>query len=97
MLRPYDSVARWGGDEFLVLTQASGAHDVNTLGERIRATIEETARLHGPHGEPIRLTVSVGGYFAELSEGMESMLQHADQALYLAKTAGRNVFRSYPV
>ena len=95
-VRPYDSVARWGGDEFLVLTQASGAHDVHTLGERIRAAVDETAGLHGPHGEPIRLTVSVGGYFAEISEDMESMLQRADQALYQAKTAGRNVFRAYP-
>jgi len=95
MLRPYDSVARWGGDEFLVLTQASDAHDLNTLGERIRAAVADSGRIDGADGAPVRLTISVGGYFAHSGEDLESMLQRADKALYAAKDAGRNCYRAY--
>ena len=95
LLRPYDSVARWGGDEYLVLTQANDAQDVNTLGERIRSAIAESRRLQDAKGEPLRLTVSVGGYFDNNGDDIETMLQRADKALYDAKAAGRNCFRAY--
>ncbi|MDO9225844.1 MAG: diguanylate cyclase [Pseudomonadota bacterium] len=95
MLRPYDSVARWGGDEFLVLTQASDAHDLDAQGERIRAAIAETCHIAGAAGSALPLTISVGGYFANNGEDIESMLQHADKALYMAKDAGRNCYRAY--
>ncbi len=97
LLRPYDSVSRWGGDEFLVLTPAGDARDVNALGERIRAAIADTCGLPDTSGAPLRLTVSVGGYFADQGEDMESMLQRADRALYDAKDAGRNCYRAYIV
>ncbi|MBU1664433.1 MAG: diguanylate cyclase, partial [Gammaproteobacteria bacterium] len=95
MLRPYDSVARWGGDEFLVLTQASDAHDLDTLGERIRAAVADSGRIDGADGAPVRLSISVGGYFAHSGEDLESMLQRADKALYAAKDAGRDCYRAY--
>ncbi|MDD5387849.1 MAG: diguanylate cyclase [Gallionellaceae bacterium] len=95
MLRPYDSVARWGGDEFLVLTQASDAHDLNTLGERIRAAIADSGHIEDADGATVRLSISVGGHFANSGEDLESMLQRADKALYTAKDAGRNCYRLY--
>ncbi len=95
MLRPYDSVARWGGDEFLVLTQASDAHDLSALGERIRAAIADSGHIEAADGTPIRLSLSVGGYFASSGEELGSMLQRADKALYAAKEAGRNCYRLY--
>lgn len=95
MLRPYDSVARWGGDEFLVLTQASDAHDLDTLGERMRAVVADGGRIEGSDGAPVRLTISVGGYFAHSGEDLERMLQRADKALYAAKDAGRDCYRAY--
>lgn len=95
LLRPYDSVARWGGDEYLVLTQANDAQDVNTLGERIRGAIADNCRLQDAKGEPLRLTVSVGGYFDNDGDDIETMLQRADKALYEAKAAGRNCYRAF--
>ena len=95
LLRPYDSVARWGGDEYLVLTQASDANDLNSLGERIRSAIAATCHIESEAGARISLSVSVGAYFADSGEDMESMLQCADKALYEAKAAGRNCFRAY--
>ena len=95
LLRPYDSVARWGGDEFLVLTPASDARYLASLGERIRAAIAERCRLEDGHGAPIPMTVSVGGYFVAPDDDMEIMLQRADKALYLAKEAGRDCYRAF--
>ncbi len=95
LLRQYDCVARWGGDEFLVLTQVDEAGDVDALGERIRTVVADTCRLKDAAGMPVRLTVSVGGYFADSGEDVESMLQRADKALYAAKDAGRNCYRAF--
>lgn len=95
LLRPYDCVSRWGGDEFLVLTQSSDSSDVDALGERIRSVIAGSCHLQDAGGSPLPLSVSVGSYFSNNDEGMESMLQRADQALYEAKAAGRNAYRAW--
>ena len=94
LLRPYDSVARWGGDEYLVLTQSSTAEELHVLGERIRRAVAESRHLKDAKGVPLTLSVSVGGYLGEAGEDMET-LQRADQALYDAKSAGRNCYRAY--
>lgn len=95
MLRSYDSVARWGGDEFLVLTQASDAQYLDNLGERILAAVADSGRITSADGTPTHLSISVGGYFAHSGEELESMLQRTDKALYASKEAGRNCYRAY--
>ncbi len=95
MLRPYDSLSRWGGDEYLVLTPASDADDLHALGERIRLAMADTCRLKGIDATPLALTISVGGYLAAAEDDMETLLQRADQALYDAKASGRNCYRAY--
>ncbi len=91
-LRPYDSAARWGGDEFLVLLLPCDADTLPGLGERIRAGVE--AKVWLPGGS--NATVSVGAYLASTGESMESILRRADEALYAAKAAGRNCLRIAP-
>ena len=95
LLRPYDSVSRWGGDEFLAMTLAQDAHDLDAQGERIRSAIADTCRLQGKGGTPMHITVSIGGYFAHSGDSMEIMLQRADKALYDAKETGRNCYRAW--
>ena len=95
LLRPYDTISRWGGDEFLALIPANDARDVDALGERIRSAIADTCQLQDANGARLRLSVSIGGYFADSREDMESMLQRADKALYDAKESGRNCYRSW--
>ncbi len=85
-LRPYDSAARWGGDEFLVLLSPCDADTLPGLGERIRTSVE--AKVWLPNGSSV--TVSVGAYLASAGESMENILRCADEALYAAKAAGRN-------
>ncbi len=95
LLRPYDNISRWGGDEFLALIPASDAHGVNALGERVRIAIGNACYLLDAAGVPLPLSVSVGGYFADSNEELEIMLQRADKALYDAKEAGRNCYRAW--
>jgi diguanylate cyclase (GGDEF)-like protein len=90
IIRPYDSAARWGGDEFLVLVQDCDRDALLTLGERIRGAVENHADLSAADGAVIRLGVSVGAHLATRGEDLETILQSADKALYEAKALGRN-------
>lgn len=85
-IRPYDSAARWGGDEFLVLLTPCDRTALVTLSERIRAEAEHTLSL--ANGRPI--TLSIGAYLAQPGESDEHALLRADEALYRAKNQGRN-------
>ena len=84
-LRPYDRAARWGGDEFLVLLSPCDAATLEAIATRVRADIEQGSAASGE-----AFTVTVGACLAAPGETVESVLQHADEALYRAKENGRN-------
>jgi len=84
-LRGNDMVARWGGEEFIVLLRDCALPDAGRLAENIRAAIAEV-----PFGPMGRITVSIGAAEARDNEDLQSWLSRADQALYRAKRAGRN-------
>ena len=84
-LRGSDMVARWGGEEFVVLLRDCALPDALRLAEDIRAAIAEL-----PFGAMGSLTVSVGVAEARASEDLTTWLERADQALYRAKRSGRN-------
>jgi diguanylate cyclase (GGDEF)-like protein len=84
-LRGNDMVARWGGEEFVVLLRDCALPDALRLAEDIRAAIGEV-----PFGALGSLTVSVGAAQVGADEDLTSWLGRADQALYRAKRAGRN-------
>ncbi len=96
MMRQSDSVARWGGEEFLIITRQSRQADAGLLAERIRQTIEQEA-FTLPSGQRFRKTVSIGYcHYPFLSNEEEKLGWHqvvamADTALYLAKHNGRNL------
>lgn len=89
-IRPYDSAARWGGDEFLVLLVQADLDSLAALGERIRAKVEESCRVGDAEGGAQALSVSIGAYLCQPDEALDSLLNKADHALYAAKAAGRN-------
>ncbi len=84
-LRGNDMVARWGGEEFIVLLRDCALSDARRLAEDIRAAIAEI-----PFGVLGSLTVSIGAAEIREDEDLTSWLGRADQALYRAKRAGRN-------
>ncbi len=91
-IRSFDQASRWGGDEFLVLLHPISRDNLKILGERICQQVSEHGCLEGE----IRLSVSVGGCLSKPDYGAEQFLHGADQALYLAKEAGRSCYRAWP-
>ncbi len=89
-LRAVDSVARIGGEEFLLVVPECHHEGAHIVAERIRQTVEQTPVYY--KGQEIRLTVSVG--FAVALEGMlvqvDQLLHQAATALSEAKANGRN-------
>lgn len=88
--RTTDTIARMGGDEFAVLAPNTSARQAHELAERIRRQVNQ-ADAQAPWA-PDRISVSIG--FVD-REGVpenrpESLLEAADQALYRAKSGGRN-------
>jgi diguanylate cyclase (GGDEF)-like protein len=89
VLRPHDSLARWGGEEFAVLLPDADAVGAVQVAERMRAAVDDAAFDTGRGS--IRMTVSAGTATApDGTGGMEALLAAADEALYRAKSAGRN-------
>ena len=83
-LRSDDHSVRWGGEEFVVFCPDLVLDEVVVVAEDIREKVETHSWVHGD-----KLTTSLG--VASLtSEGTTEMLTRADEALYQAKTNGRN-------
>ncbi len=89
-LRKHDIVARFGGEEFLVVLPRAIMKDAVIIAERIRKSVETTPLSVG--NEPVHLTVSLGvaGIPAVWTNSKEELTKCADTALYEAKEKGRN-------
>jgi diguanylate cyclase (GGDEF)-like protein len=95
--RSGDLVARYGGEEFVAVLPRVGPQQAATLAEAVRANVVALAIPHQFGVEGI-VTVSIG-VVAALSHRAarpEDFVRAADAALYTAKDAGRNCFRSAP-
>ncbi|HHD64023.1 MAG TPA: diguanylate cyclase [Desulfobulbaceae bacterium] len=84
-IRQADTLARWGGEEFMVLLPRTGGDMAHALGERLRLRIAEHAFVDADH-----LTVSVGVTSLGRVDSIDSLLKRVDEALYTAKESGRN-------
>lgn len=88
-LKPKDVFARYGGEEFVILLSKTNATLAAELAEKIRSAVEANAFIY--EGKRMPITTSLG--VAELRTDIESaqtLLKHADKALYTAKSQGRN-------
>ncbi len=86
-LRRYDHVAKYGGDEFLLILPRTRPVGGMLLSERVRDRIAE--RLRGIGGEVLSCSFGVAG-FPENGDDYESLVRAADRALYRAKEGGRD-------
>jgi diguanylate cyclase (GGDEF)-like protein/PAS domain S-box-containing protein len=90
MMRPYDLVGRYGGEEFLIVMPGCDEPNLRKLCERLRGILAETSIEY--EKKTISWTVSVGAAMANpaMKTEAELLLRAADLALYRAKTDGRN-------
>jgi diguanylate cyclase (GGDEF)-like protein len=88
--RDTDAVARFGGDEFLILLPDTGWQGALTFAERLRRRVDDFT--FGPPGSPMTITISVGVALARGTDPIspEELLKEADRSLYKAKQQGRN-------
>lgn len=100
LVRTGDYVARWGGEEFLIVFRPMQNRNIPILGERIRDAIAHTRFAVGS-GEPLSLTCSVGLVECPLFRdargnlGWEQVVDLADRALYYVKQHGRNGWAAF--
>ncbi len=87
-LRAGDAVARWGGEEFLVLLPGTHLKAAEEVAQRLRAAAQ--TRLGAIDGLGAELTVTFGVAAFAAFGSLEACLKAADEALYRGKAAGRN-------
>ena len=83
-----DLVARWGGEEFLIVVENIAPQEIYGLAEKIRTRI--FAQEYGAAHPPLVVSTSVGAVQWHPDETFEQSLQRADELLYKAKELGRN-------
>lgn len=88
VLRAYDSLGRYGGEEFIVVAPGCDMQQTQELAERIRLDVANHPISVG--GNMIGVTVSAGVATNGSGASLESLLRVADAGLYLAKNNGRN-------
>jgi len=87
--RTTDAVARFGGEEFVVICEETDAKGAMLLAERVRKEVED--KVFAAQGGPLKVTCSVGvATFPEAGRDWEALFKAADAALYASKRAGRN-------
>jgi diguanylate cyclase (GGDEF)-like protein len=96
-VRPADRIARYGGEELVIILPETRASGAMTMAERLREIIASHPIPLGP-GQTVTLTVSIGvAAYPEdvdsaegLADSAEQLIRASDKALYAAKEAGRN-------
>ena len=90
-VRPMDTVARFGGEEFAIILPNCPAAFGQTVAERIRRKVE-LRPVTVAHGVDVSVTISLGGAFAPqwVRSSAALWVERADRQLYLAKSTGRN-------
>ena len=87
-IRASDKLVRWGGEEFLIVCQGTGALEAQALANKLRAAIDSHVWPCGLH-----LTASFGVTALHHGEDIGEAIKRADRALYQAKSSGRNCVR----
>ncbi|WP_394778116.1 diguanylate cyclase domain-containing protein [Undibacterium sp.] len=95
--RPAEVVARYGGEEFAIILPGSDEQDTEKFGAWVLQNIRELAlpHPHSPTSGTVSISVGLVSCFPDPHLTPELMIARADQALYKAKSQGRNRFHAY--
>jgi diguanylate cyclase (GGDEF)-like protein len=88
-LRKVDTIARWGGEEFVILMPGTDSQKAYVAAERIKDTIEKNS--FSGINEKITISIGISSIPSEYIDSAEKFIDTADNALYEAKAKGRNL------
>jgi diguanylate cyclase (GGDEF)-like protein len=91
VIREYDSIGRYGGEEFLVVFPELDEKDAVNVAERMRLSISEKPLVIQDGVVPVTVSIGVAATKPKANAGQaETLIRLADEALYMAKAQGRN-------
>ena len=88
--REIDMVGRYGGEEFIVILPGTDESAAAAFGERVRKAVEDHVFRDGPTEVRMTMSAGVASFPSSGIDSPETLLKHADEALYQAKGGGRN-------
>ena len=88
-VRPYDLCCRYGGEEFLVILPETALEDAAGIAERLRRDIENL-KITAAKETALQITASIGAAALLGHETIDQLIARADEAMYNAKSTGRN-------
>lgn len=89
-LREEDLLARYGGEEFVLIIPDATEKIILAISEKIRHIVEYTKIIYPSTGEQVSITVSIGSTLWKPYDSVSTFVARADNALYRAKSLGRN-------
>lgn len=94
-IKAQDIACRYGGEEFAIILPQHSLEEASAIGERIRSAVQSKELVKRSTGENLgRVTISLGVATFGSMDTAHSIVSRADEALYLAKNAGRNLVKS---
>ena len=88
VIRPADAVARFGGEEFVIILPETDLHEAERVIVRVQRELTKRFFLH--NNEKVLITFSAGVAVRQPGEARDALIERADQAMYQAKRAGKN-------
>ncbi len=89
-IRVYDSLGRYGGEEFLFVLPGCGPDEARIQTERVRRLLAETRITVGETTLTVTMSLGIASYWGDGPANLETVIEAADEALYRAKDSGRN-------
>jgi diguanylate cyclase (GGDEF)-like protein/PAS domain S-box-containing protein len=87
-VRPFDTIGRWGGEEFVGVFPNSDVHHLKQIADRLCVLVRHS-RVETEKG-PIKVTISIGGSIVTEADTTDSLLKRADTLMYVSKQSGRD-------
>lgn len=97
--RPGDHVARYGGEEFAMILAETDLHGAEIIATRVLEAVRALAIEHrsSSAGDIVTLSIGIAGRRPSAADPATRIIEYADDALYMAKEAGRNRYTVHPV
>lgn len=89
-IRSFDTAARWGGEEFVVLIENTEANQLKKTANKLRSLIEASSHYFHDSDKYISVTISIGATISRTGDKVQDIIARSDSLMYQSKETGRN-------